>query len=159
MQRAIVGGFALGVALLSSPASSQISQDKTQAQAGSAVADEAPSRDAKPTTQPNADASTGPSCVEPAQATKLTPKYDAERERREFEQAAARYVKMREFTQRLEAQRREQLEKDFEESVSLFVRKQTFTKQLVAERQRAQRPNVTPPPPTMGSDVGTPQQQ
>jgi hypothetical protein len=161
MQRAIVGGFALGVALLSNPASSQVSQDKTQVEPGSALAPQGPSRDAKPAApaSSNEQSQSAPSCVEPARATELTPKYDVERERREFEQEAARYVKLREFTQRLEDQRRQQLEKDFDDRVSLFVRKQVFTKQLIAERQRAQGPSVTAPPPTPSPGVGVPQQQ
>jgi hypothetical protein len=152
MRRVVVGGMVLGVALLNNPASSQVSREETR-ERGTTTVREAP-RDAKPAPQ----TSGAPSCVEPVQATEPAQKYDAERERREFEQAAARYVKLREFTQRLEARHRHELEKDFEEQVELFVRKQAFTKRLVAQRQRApEEASETSTPRTPDLDVGTSQ--
>ena len=69
--------------------------------------------------------------------TEFTKRIEAEREERDFEQAAARYAEFDAFTRALAEQRERQLEEEFGASVALYVQKLSFTQELVADRERA----------------------
>ena len=125
--------------------------------AGPAWSDEAPSA---PSPQPALPLATAPGTDAPAPADEpsdwasvsgvfdalvnyyvelieFTERIEAEREERDFEQAAARYAKFEAFTRALAAQRERQLEQEFEASVALYVQKLSFTQELVVDRERA----------------------
>ncbi len=66
----------------------------------------------------------------------FTRRIEAEREQREFDEALDHYVKFDAMTASLAAEEAEETMREFEERVALHVRKQAFTDELMAARKR-----------------------
>jgi|SoiMethySBSTD1v2_1073268.scaffolds.fasta_scaffold03510_9 hypothetical protein len=66
----------------------------------------------------------------------FTQRIEAEREQRAFDEALDHYVKFDAMTASLAAEEAEETMREFEERVALHVRKQAFTDELMATRKR-----------------------